>query len=274
MTTTTPDTATREWGIEAVDVDAYLDRIDHLRLPPSPAALRSMMAAHIRAIPFENVDVLIGHPGISLAAITAKLVGRRRGGYCYEHALLFAAVLERLGYTVERRMARVQPGGSGLHTHMLLVAHAGGEPHLVDIGFGAGMMYPMPLRDGAVVDQAGWEHRLDRVGPLWTLSKRTADGDWEVLHEHDEAPQRPADYEVAHHYVSTHPRSPFTGQLVVMRLEPGVSKRLVGGELTVEYADGRVERTPVPVEDIDRTLRQLDVELEPAELAALLTRLS
>lgn len=71
------------------------------------------------------------------------------------------------------------------------------------------MLYPMPLRDGAVVDQAGWDHRLTRDGALWTLSKRAEDG-WEVLHAFDDTPQRLIDYEVAHHYTSTHSRSPFT----------------------------------------------------------------
>jgi len=49
------------------------------------------------------------HPGLELGVISDKLVRRRRGGYCYEHALLFAAVLERLGFAVQRRIARVQP---------------------------------------------------------------------------------------------------------------------------------------------------------------------
>lgn len=142
--------------------------------------------------------------------ISDKLVHRRRGGYCFEHALLLAAVLERLGFAVQRRMARVQPHGSGVRTHMMLTVHADGVEYLADVGFGAGMRYPMPLRDGAVVDQAGWAHRLTQDGALWTLWKRSDQG-WEALHAFDDSPQRPIDYEVAHHYTATHPRSPFTG---------------------------------------------------------------
>src|SRR5258708_39506067 len=89
---------TSEWSTETLDLDAYLRRIGHARVTASVDALHSLHSAHVRAIPFENVDVILGaHPGIELDAIQAKVVARQRGGYCYEHALLFAAALERLG---------------------------------------------------------------------------------------------------------------------------------------------------------------------------------
>lgn len=266
----TPETD--EWDVASLDLDAYLDRIGHPRVPPSADALRSLHEAHVRAIPFENVDVVLGtHHGLGLDAISDKLVRRRRGGYCYEHALLFAAALEQLGYPVQRRIARVQPHRAGPRTHMMLAVPADGVDYLVDVGFGAGMLHPMPLRDGAVVDQAGWDHRLTRGAAVWTLSQRTEDG-WEPLHAFDDTPQRAIDYDVAHHYTSTHPCSPFTGRLIVMRLDPGVSRRLVGDELTVEYADGRLERISVAPERLDATLRELDVVLDPDDLDALAAR--
>lgn len=67
---------------------------------------------------------------------------------------------------------------------MMLTVPADGVDYLVGVGFGAGMLYPMPLRDGAVVDQAGWDHRLTCDGVGWTLSKCTEDG-WEPLHAFD-----------------------------------------------------------------------------------------
>ncbi|WP_216213985.1 arylamine N-acetyltransferase family protein [Amycolatopsis aidingensis] len=275
MTTRTLETTeVQDWNIEAVELDAYLERIGHPLVAPTAEALSSLHEAHVRAIPFENLDVVLGkHPGLDLGVVADKLVHRRRGGYCFEHGLLFAAALERLGFTVHRRMARVQPHRSGLRTHMALAVHAEGTDYLADIGFGAGMMYPMPLRDGAEVDQAGWPHRIVRQGNLWALTKQQGDG-WEVLHASDESPQRPVDYEVAHHYVSTHPRSPFTGQLVVMRLDHGVSRRLVGDELTVERANGETERTPVRPEQLGDVLRDLDLEPGPADLAGLRAHLS
>jgi N-hydroxyarylamine O-acetyltransferase len=260
---------TNEWAIELLDLDAYLQRIGHPRADVSAETLRSLHRAHVRAIPFENVDVILGtHPGIELDAVQAKLVGRQRGGYCYEHASLFAAALERLGFEVERRVARVQPHKSGPRTHMLLLVRVDGQEFLADVGFGAGMMYPMPMKDGVVIDQAGWDHQLTVAGNVWTLAKKTEEG-WTPLHASTDEPQRIIDYQVAHHYVSTHPNSPFSSKLVVMRLDDGVNRRLVGNELTVDYADGRTERRVVPAGELGSVLADLDVVLNEEELDRL-----
>lgn len=257
------------WQTESLDLDSYLRRIDHPYPEATVEALDSLHAAHVRAIPFENVDVVLGtHPGIEFDAIQTKLVGRQRGGYCYEHALLFAAVLEKLGFEVERRVARVQPDRPGPRTHMLLLVRIDGQEFLADVGFGAGMLHPMPLKDGAVVDQAGWDHKLTTAGGLWTLSKKTPDG-WVPLHASDNEPQLLIDYQVYHHYIATNPNSPFSTKLVVMRLDEGVSRRLVGDQLTIEYADGRTTVRTVADDEIDDVLKELDVVLNGEELDRL-----
>lgn len=258
---------TDPWDVESLDLDAYLARTGQPAAPPSAEALTALHEAHVRTIPFENVDPALGRtPRLDLESITAKLVRRQRGGYCFEHSLLFAAVLERLGYAVSRRAARVQPHRNGPRTHMNLVVTVDGDEHLADVGFGAGVLRPMRLTDGAVVDQAGWNHRLTRDGRLWTLEKETAEG-WEPLHAFDDQPQRLIDYEVYNHYTATHPDSPFTGRLVVMRLDEGISRKLIGDTLVVERPDGAQERTPI--DDRAEALRALDVVLTDDELSGL-----
>lgn len=231
---------TSEWGTDAVDLDAYLTRIGQPRRPPSEEALKDLVRAHVQAIPFENVDVVLQqHQGISLDVVSAKLVGRRRGGYCYEQSGLFAAVLERLGYTVHRLAARVQPRRPGPFTHMTLVVEVDGRMFHADVGFGAGILAPMPLVDGQETDQAGWPHRLTEHDGWWTLEK----GDEDLLDFRLDG-MHPIDYEVYHHYTSTHPKSPFTGRLVIMTLEPGVSRKLLGRELTVESPTAPAKPAP------------------------------
>jgi N-hydroxyarylamine O-acetyltransferase len=254
-----------EWETDAIDLDAYLARIAQQRRPPSAEALRDLMRAHVLAIPFENVDVVLQqHQGISLDVVSAKLVGRRRGGYCYEQSGLFAAVLERLGYTVRRLSARVQPRRPGPYTHMTLVVEVDGARFLADVGFGAGILVPMPLVDGEEVDQAGWPHRMSYQDGWWTLRNNTED-----LLEFRLDEMHRIDYEVYHHYTSTHPKSPFTGRLVIMTLEPGVSRKLLGRELTVEKPDGSSETTTVAPDELDATLKDLGIELTADELAGL-----
>ncbi|MGA6165570.1 arylamine N-acetyltransferase family protein [Amycolatopsis magusensis] len=259
-----------EWQIADLDLDAYLARIGHERVSPSAAALRSLHEAHVRSIPFENIDVLLGpHPGLKLKVIADKMVHRRRGGYCYEHSLLFAAALESLGFDVRRRMARVDPEKPSARTHMVVIVRVAGVDHLVDVGFGTGLVTAMPLVDGVEQEQNGWLHRITREGPLWTLW-RHEHGEWVPLHATDDLPQHQIDYEVAHHYVATHPKSPFTGQLVVMTRGDRLSRRLVGNELTTEHANGAVTKEPVPPAELDGVLRSLGVELNTTDLTTLL----
>ena len=92
-------TGASPWLTEQLDLGAYLRRIGAQPAPPSWAALDALHEAHVRAFSFDNIDVLLDqHPGVRLDAVQEKFVGRGRGGYCFEHAVLFAAALERLGY--------------------------------------------------------------------------------------------------------------------------------------------------------------------------------
>ena len=84
------------WEIESLDLDGYLARLGVPARPPSRAALDELHEAHVRTFTFDNIDVLLGdHPGVGLAAVQGKFVGRGRGGYCFEHSTLFAAAAGR-----------------------------------------------------------------------------------------------------------------------------------------------------------------------------------
>ena len=64
---------------------AYLDRIGlGAPVPATRAGLGQVMAAHLDAIPFENLNVFLGRGSADgIEAIHEKLVARRRGGWCY-----------------------------------------------------------------------------------------------------------------------------------------------------------------------------------------------
>ena len=85
-----------------LDLDAYFSRIGWGDpTPPTFATLAGVLAAHMARIPFENLDVLLGRPiRLDFDALQDKLVTRCRGGYCFEHASLVAAVLEPIATTL------------------------------------------------------------------------------------------------------------------------------------------------------------------------------
>src|SRR5688572_15229707 len=148
-----------------MQLDAYLKRIEYSGdLRPSAAVLAALHLAHATHIPFENLDVLRGVPiRLDLDSLQAKLVDARRGGYCFEHNLLFSAVLEDLGFAVTRLAARVRQRRSDVapRTHMLLLVDVDGQTLLADVGFGAeGLLLPVPFGAEEESRQFEWTYRV------------------------------------------------------------------------------------------------------------------
>jgi arylamine N-acetyltransferase len=253
------------WGIEALDLDGYLDRLGIRPRPPSREALAELHEAHVRAFTFDNIDVLLGaHPGVDLAAVQAKFVGRGRGGYCFEHTTLFAAAAERLGYDVRRRLGRVGDPAASARTHFVVEIVLDGRSLLADPGFGMSVLCPIELTDGVEEDQNGWNYRVRRLdgdSPAWEMH-RLRDGGWELMHTSDDLPVRPVDVAMGHHFTSTFPSSHFRSGLMVTR-------HLDGRHLTITHDAVTVRRAGEPTEH--RPLRDGELVDRLVELAVPLT---
>ena len=232
-----------EWDTDRLDLDAYLARIGHNgELSPSASTLAALHRAHLAAVPFENLDIVLGRGiAVDFASVQEKLVRRRRGGYCYEHGVLFAAVLERLGYSVDRLLARVgdDERRPRPRSHMTLRVRANAEQWLADVGFGDGLLEPLPWDDTrAAHRQGGWTYQLVSPGASsWQLRQRRGQR-WTVLYRFTEEPQHASDVLVANHFTSTHASSPFVGQVVVMRKDGDAVRRLLGRRLITARPDG------------------------------------
>ncbi|WP_338701281.1 arylamine N-acetyltransferase [Streptomyces sp. Q6] len=264
------------WSGEEVDVDAYVARTGVKGdLKPDAETLHALHRAHVAAIPFENLEMMLGRPvPLELSAVQDKLVRRRRGGYCYEHNLLFAALLERIGFSVRGLGARVRLGSSSLRpvTHMLTRVSTGeGEEWLCDVGFGAaGLREPIPLQDGAQVRQGVWEFGLAREGDdLWVLRNLRPDG-WRDLYAFTLEERHPVDYVVLNHYTSTHTRSTFIRRPVVQYAAKEARRMLTGRDLVIESADGERSERAVQAGELKAVLdREFGIELSDDELGEL-----
>src|ERR1019366_7678268 len=144
-----------------LNLGAYLERIEWsntVRLDLD--TLSGLLAAHMLHIPFENLDVLLGRPvRLDIDSVQSKLVRAGRGGYCYEHATLFAAVLEKLGFVPLRHAAHVAlaaPSKESPRTHMFLTLRLGEGTFVVDPGFCAyAPRLPVPLAHGGLARTDG-----------------------------------------------------------------------------------------------------------------------
>lgn len=269
-----------EWGIHLLDIDAYLDRIGYdSELDPTAETLHALHRAHALTIPFENLDITLGR-GVSLDldALQGKMIQHRRGGYCFEHNLLFAALLERVGFTVRRYLGRVlstDPSQIQPRTHMTLHVDAEGATWHADVGFGTALTEPIPLVDGVEVDQGGWQHGLVRRDDgAWALRSLGPDG-WSERYVYTRERQHHVDYVAASHFTSTHPTSHFTHGPVAVRITPAARHRLHGLELSTATPDGADDRRTVSPEEIEPILRDtFGIELEPEDARRLVTSAS
>jgi N-hydroxyarylamine O-acetyltransferase len=196
-----------------LDLDAYLARIGHQApVKPDEATLRALHEAHVGTIPFENLDVLLKQPiRLDLASVQAKLVAAGRGGYCFEHGALFAAVLAKIGFPVTTLAARVRMGSPGLmpRSHMLLKVEIAGRFFLADVGFGGqGLLEPMPMEAGAAAAGPGVRYRLAEEDAQLVLQGDFGKG-WVDFYIFTQERQYPIDYEVSNHFTATHPSSRF-----------------------------------------------------------------
>lgn len=234
-----------------LDLDAYLTRIGYTGpREPSVAVLSALCAAHPAAIAFENIDPLLGRaPLLAPAALQAKLVAQRRGGYCHEHNALLRLALLALGMRVTSLAARVvwmMPADAPRRapSHMLLkveLPHAPDEAFLVDVGFGGHLLgAPLRFEPGRVQDTPGGTERITQDGETFTLEAALPDG-WSPVYRFTLEPRAPVDYEPLNWFSATHPASIFRHNLLLERLTPARRAALLNDRLTLRPRGGTAQ---------------------------------
>ena len=258
--------STDDWEVDRLDLDGYLRRLGVPAREPSRAALAKLHEAHVPTFTFDNIEVLLGqHAGVTLDDIQQKFVGRGRGGYCFEHATIVGAALERLGYQVRRHLGRVGDPDAGTQqgrTHMVVEVILGGERLLCDPGFGMSLLRPIPMTDDAEDDYLpGWRYRLRHTAAgAWALYRLREEG-WELAHTTDELEVKPVDVVIGHHYTSTFPGSHFTTGLMVAKHLPGRHVTVTHDSLTVRTPGEPTAHRPLREDELAEWLQTLGVSL-------------
>lgn len=226
------------------DLPTYLARIGHEPLPVSAEGLAALQQAHLRAIPFENTEPLLGRiPDLDPDAIWRKLVIEKRGGYCLEVNDLFGQALDALGYDRRSILCRVRLGGpgGGPRNHLALIVTLDGQEWLADVGFGGREPEgPMPLGSDAAVVQPNGTFRVRREEGTGeeVLESETPQG-WFALYSFDRSPVASGDLLAASLVCAHWDKSPFPVHLIMSRFAPGGRVGLV--DRTLELPAGPKE---------------------------------
>jgi len=175
-------------------IDAYLKRIGLSTAPPATiAGLHLLQDHHMRHVPFENLNVLLGRP-IDLSP----------GALLFEPVPMMARVW--LGDPVD-----VPP-----RTHISHRVAIGGLDWVTDVGFGGrAARVPLRLEDAIPVEDGDGHVRIIRDPIFGYRVQREIDGVWTQQYSFHPARAYPLDVSMGNHWTEYHESSKFRKSLGV-----------------------------------------------------------
>jgi N-hydroxyarylamine O-acetyltransferase len=256
--------------MNSTEVDAYLRRLGIEQWPTdkagaTAAALRELQVRHLRAVPFENLSVHLGEEIVlEEKHLLDKVVGARRGGFCYELNGAFGMLLAALGFEVTLLAARVyaEEGRLGIpYDHLALrVGTVDAGEWLADVGFGAHSHHPLAFGERGEQEDPGGTFRIVEAGPdgagVRGGSAVAEAADLDVAlngrpqYRLEVRPRVLGDFVAGAWWHSTSPASHFTQSLVCSRVTgDGGRITLSGRTFKVTAADGRREERELTTDE-------------------------
>ena len=237
---------------EIFNLTAYCQRIGYTdELRADLATVQALMQHQLRSVPFENLDVLAGKPiSLNPADIVAKIVGKQRGGYCYEVNGLFAMALQALQIPYQFVAARPmfypmkRP-----RTHMALLVTLDGAEWLCDIGFGSyGIREPLRLDALEMPIPQGCDTFMLSEDGGDIILKAQVEGAWAKQYGFNRCPVEWIDFAPANWLNSTHPDAVFTQKPLVVCFTANGRNILFGDSFKRVDAGITTQRTLAPHE--------------------------
>ncbi len=230
---------------------------------PTLECLHSLHFLHPIAIPFENLNPFFGIPVLlDIDSVRKKLIDNMRGGYCFEHNLLFKEILELIGFKVKGLAARViwnRPDDTVTpRSHMVLLVEADGQQFIADVGFGGQTLTaPLLLKPDLEQMTTHEPYRLILNNGFYVLQVLIKE-DWRSVYKFTLEEQFLPDYEVTNWYLSNHPASHFVTGLIAARVIKDSRYNLRNTQLAVHYKDGKTEKTELTsVDEIVKVLQEI-----------------
>jgi N-hydroxyarylamine O-acetyltransferase len=224
----------------------YLKRINYTGdIKPDLATLTAVHRAHLLAIPYENLDIHRDCPvTVDVAQIYEKIVDQHRGGWCFEMNGLLSWALREVGFEVTRLSSHVgrskdEPLPEGAGDHLILRVDLD-KPYLADVGFGNGILEPIPLAEGSY-QQGFLTYKLAQDDNRWWFTNHLYGG---AGFDFDLEPHEMNYFTGQSTRLQTSPESGFVKTTVTMRFTPdGGMWILRGAVLRQITSDGTHDET-------------------------------
>jgi N-hydroxyarylamine O-acetyltransferase len=205
----------------------YLQRLNFTETPISNSpTLHGLQLAHMRNIPFENLDIGLGRKiNLDLPSLWQKIIVDGRGGFCYELNGLFAWLLQEVGFEVTCLNARdyhEETDSFGIDfDHLTLLVKAPNESTrwLADVGWGDTFFQPLDIDNQSEQVQGLRGYWVKPFKDGYIIWQRNYDGSQERHYFFDLIPHHfPDEYLETCEYHQTSPKSIFTQRRIMSRL--------------------------------------------------------
>ena len=234
-----------------MNTSAYLERIHYTQpVEPDVESLQGLQLAHLRSVPFENLDIALKRPiRLDERSLWDKIITHHRGGFCYELNGLFARLLKQIGFEVTHLNARdyhAEDNTFGIDfDHLTLMVRVPGNSTrwLVDVGWGDTFACPLNIDSPDWQAQGVRAYQLEPFKGGYQLWQKDGGGKLERQYYFDlTAHQFPAEYEAACLYHQTSSESPFTRGNIISKATPEGRISLESSRLIITQTGQRTER--------------------------------
>jgi N-hydroxyarylamine O-acetyltransferase len=217
-------------GVQETDVAADLE------------SLKFLQRQHLLTIPFENLDIHWKRPiNLDGKRFYRKIIGEKRGGFCYELNGLFYELLTEIGFQNKIISAKVSKGDGDFgaeYDHLAIITRIENEEYLVDVGFGSFAAEPLKfVLDVEQQDDNGIFLIRKHDGNYFNVVKK--DGDvWRSEYVFTPLKRNLAEFAGMCQFHQTSPESHFTRGKICSLMMPNGRKTLTDGKL-IETKGGR-----------------------------------
>lgn len=214
-------------------------------LEPNLATLKILQEAHLKYIPYENLDLLVGQlTSLKREVMFEKIIMKNRGGICFELNGLYNWLLESLGFTVKSYAARFidRLDEIQMRRHRVMCVTIENKRYLTDVGVNSeSTRQPLEMIDGLVQSDGISEYKFSN-DPFWgwVLWQKEKRKPWKRMFGFTEELQLDMDFIPASIYTDFHPASTLnkTKAISVFREDCNITIR---GNLLKFYLGGKVK---------------------------------
>lgn len=213
--------------------------------PPDLATLKLLQDAHLKYVPYENLDILSGRlTSLEHDDMFAKIIMKNRGGICFELNGLYAWLLESLGFNfvsfAGRFINKINVYQMRQHRNMCVTID--GKRYITDVGVNSeSPRIPLLLEEQRVQSDGISQYKFTRDEFWgWLLWQKEKGKPWKRMLGFTEEPQLEKDYVFPSFWCDAHPDSPFNKEkeLSIFREDCNITIR---GNFLKFYLSGRVK---------------------------------